>query len=85
MNFDEAAPGENAVRLLQALGYLGYVTVQLKLDPRDEQGKLLEVNCRPGFQAWRRRDGVERPAPVSASPAANTSTRYLRATAGPCS
>jgi Carbamoyl-phosphate synthase L chain, ATP binding domain len=52
VNFDEAAPSENAVRLLQALEYVGYATVQLKLDPRDEQGKLLEVNCRPGFQAW---------------------------------
>jgi predicted ATP-grasp superfamily ATP-dependent carboligase len=52
VNFDDAALFENAVRLLRALGYVGYATVQLKLDPRDGQGKLLEVNCRPGYQAW---------------------------------
>ncbi|HZS32079.1 MAG TPA: hypothetical protein VFC42_01725 [Methylomirabilota bacterium] len=38
--------------LLRGLGYAGYATVQLKVDPRDGEAKLLEVNCRVGYRVW---------------------------------
>ena len=42
----------NAARLVRSLGYWGHARVQLKIDPRDGLGKLLEINCRPGFLVW---------------------------------
>jgi hypothetical protein len=42
----------DAVRLLQGLGYIGHARVQLKVDPRDGVGKLMEINCRPGYRIW---------------------------------
>jgi predicted ATP-grasp superfamily ATP-dependent carboligase len=41
-----------AIRLLQALGYVGHARVQVKIDPRDGVAKLMEVNCRPGYRIW---------------------------------
>ncbi len=38
--------------LLHGLGYAGYASVQLKVDPRDGRAKLLEVNCRVGYRVW---------------------------------
>jgi biotin carboxylase len=52
VSFDRAPVIEDVVQLLRTLRYVGYATVQLKMDPRDNRGKLLEVNCRPGFQLW---------------------------------
>jgi glutathione synthase/RimK-type ligase-like ATP-grasp enzyme len=43
---------QDAVRLLQGLGYVGHARVQVKVDPRDGVGKLMEINCRPGFRIW---------------------------------
>ena len=42
----------DAARLVRSLGYWGHARVQLKVDPRDGLGKLLEINCRPGFLVW---------------------------------
>lgn len=42
----------DAVRLLQALGYVGHARVQVKVDPRDGVAKLMEINCRPGYRIW---------------------------------
>jgi biotin carboxylase len=41
-----------AVRLLQALGYVGHARVQTKIDPRDGVAKVMEINCRPGYRIW---------------------------------
>jgi hypothetical protein len=41
-----------AIRLLQALGYVGHARVQVKVDPRDGVAKLMEINCRPGYRIW---------------------------------
>jgi glutathione synthase/RimK-type ligase-like ATP-grasp enzyme len=42
----------DAIRLLQALGYVGHARVQVKVDPRDGVAKLMEINCRPGYRIW---------------------------------
>jgi biotin carboxylase len=42
----------NAIRLLQALGYVGHARVQVKVDPRDGVARLMEINCRPGYRIW---------------------------------
>jgi predicted ATP-grasp superfamily ATP-dependent carboligase len=42
----------DAIRLLQALGYVGHARVQVKIDPRDGVAKLMEINCRPGYRIW---------------------------------
>jgi glutathione synthase/RimK-type ligase-like ATP-grasp enzyme len=42
----------DAIRLLQALGYVGHARVQVKVDPRDGVPKLMEINCRPGYRIW---------------------------------
>jgi biotin carboxylase len=45
---------EHAARLAQSLGWWGSVTVQAKLDPRDGQPKLMEMNPRLGHHLWLR-------------------------------
>ena len=42
----------DAIRLLQALGFVGHARVQVKVDPRDGVAKLMEINCRPGYRIW---------------------------------
>jgi hypothetical protein len=34
------------------LNYHGHARVEIQVDPRDGLGKLLEINCRPGFRVW---------------------------------
>lgn len=49
-------------RLLQAIGYYGLVEVEYKLDPRDGQFRLLDVNGRTwGFHSLGCRAGVDFP------------------------
>jgi biotin carboxylase len=40
------------VRLLQHLGYVGHARAEIQIDPRDGVGKLMEINCRPGYRVW---------------------------------
>jgi predicted ATP-grasp superfamily ATP-dependent carboligase len=49
-------------RFLQAVGYYGLVEVEYKLDPRDQQYKLLDVNARTwGYHSLGQRAGVDFP------------------------
>jgi hypothetical protein len=53
---------EMAVRLLAQMGWWGGATVQTKLDARDGQLKLMEVNPRLGVQLWCRTElGINEP------------------------
>jgi biotin carboxylase len=40
------------VRFLQHLGYVGHARAEIQVDPRDGVGKLMEINCRPGYRVW---------------------------------
>jgi biotin carboxylase len=40
------------VRLLRDLGYVGHARAEIQIDPRDGIGKLMEINCRPGYRVW---------------------------------
>lgn len=53
---------EHAVRLLRTMGWWGGATLQCKLDERDGQPKLLEVNPRLGTHLWFRTEvGINEP------------------------
>ena len=49
---DEPHLAAQAVQLLQRLGYHGHARFEIQVDPRDGLGKLMEINCRPGFRVW---------------------------------
>jgi predicted ATP-grasp superfamily ATP-dependent carboligase len=51
-----------SIRFLQAIGYYGLVELEYKLDPRDGQYKLLDVNARTwGYHSLGRAAGVDFP------------------------
>jgi predicted ATP-grasp superfamily ATP-dependent carboligase len=87
VSYDGAPVVEDAIRLLRTLRYVGYASLQLKMDPRDGRGKLLEVNCRPGFQLWSDVAtglnipllcvGIARDEPVDAVPARDRGAVFL--------
>lgn len=53
---------EKAVRILRHLGWWGGATIQTKLDKRDGQPKLLEINPRLGTHLWFRTEiGINEP------------------------
>ena len=43
-----------AAKLGQKIGWRGSMTVQMKIDSRDEVPKLMEINPRMGYGLWRR-------------------------------
>src|SRR5205085_10421665 len=54
---------EPSLKLLGALGFYGLVEVEYKLDPRDGQYKLLDVNARAwGYHSLGQRAGVDFPS-----------------------
>ena len=54
---------ELSERFLRAIGYYGLVELEYKLDPRDGQHKLLDVNARTwGYHTLGQRAGVDFPA-----------------------
>ncbi len=53
---------EHAVRMLRSMGWWGGATIQTKLDERDGQPKLIEVNPRLGVSLWFRTElGINEP------------------------
>ena len=53
---------EKAVRILRSMGWWGGATIQTKLDKRDGQPKLMEVNPRLGTHLWFRTElGINEP------------------------
>jgi hypothetical protein len=56
------AIGRKAIVLAQHINWWGGVTVQYKLDARDGQPKLMEINPRLGIQLWYRTEiGINEP------------------------
>ena len=41
---------EQVCKFIRAIGYQGIIDAELKLDPRDNQFKFIEINPRPGWQ-----------------------------------
>jgi biotin carboxylase len=52
----------DAARMIQKLGWWGGITVQTKIDSRDQTPKLMEINPRIGAGLWRRIEvGINEP------------------------
>ncbi|HME62228.1 MAG TPA: ATP-grasp domain-containing protein [Candidatus Binatia bacterium] len=52
----------DATRIIQKLGWWGGITVQTRIDPRDNTPKLMEINPRIGLGLWYRTEaGINEP------------------------